>query len=515
MRKIIVIILLSTIAANFLPAMAQKPLRIEIAAKEDTDPFNLVNCAELGALVFFPTTQEVGKDSSVWSFYMYDKNLQEKWNKGIGIDQDYIFAGSSFKAFDSTVYLLFQDSREKEGINAVIFTVHLVISTVKEIKGQVTAMANVGHFDVDENYAFITMQTNKGDADLCRMSLTTADVTHFNIPEKDKSVVLNLTLNPKNRSISAISKMENGQIKLTGFSYDGNVLMTVDFNQMNGKKEINTAEVVQTGRGKGLVFGVYGSTKYRGRNAGIEDQNPLAAGYFVAGFENNQNTFINYYNFSEFRDFFRYISGDDAIRLKKRSFLKGKDKNEEDREPALNYHILIHPVLQSDSSFLLAGEAYYPEYHTITNMMYDYYGRPVPTSYSVFDGFRYAVAFIASFDSSGIMRWSNGMEMRGILTNLLNKKSLSVFDGSDVVMMYNAEGALAMKTIRGNEVLEQNTFAPIGMLYANDKVIKDYLSTIVPWYNDFYIAYGYHSIRNNDLSNSRRTVFYINKIAYR
>lgn len=515
MRKIIKIILLSILAANILPTEAQKPLRIEIAAKEDTDPFNLVNCAKFGALVFFPTTQEVGKDSNIWSFYMYDQNLMEKWNKGIGIGSNYSFAGSSFKAYDSTVYLLFQDGRKKEGVNAVVFTVDIGKSTVKEIKGQMTAMANFEHFEVDENYAFITMETNKGDADLCRMSLNTADVVHFNIPEKDNCVILNLALNPANRSISVMSKIKNGQIKLTTFSYDGDILGAVDFSKMNSKKEVNTAELIQTRQGKGLVFGVYGSANHRGRNSEIEDRNPLAAGYFVAGFENNQNTFIYYYNFSEFRDFFRYINGEDAIRMKKRNFLKGKDKDDEDRESALNYHMLVHPVMQRDSSFILAGEAYYPEYHTITNMMYDYYGRPIPTSYSVFDGFRYSVAFIASFDSSGAMLWSNGMEMRGILTTLLNKKFLSVFDGNDIAMMYNAEGSLAIKIIRGNEVLEQSASTPIGMLHANDKVIKDYLSTIEPWYGNFYLSYGYHSIRNNDLSNSRRNVFYINKIAYR
>lgn len=515
MRKIIVIVFLLFIVAHMLPAWAQKPLRIEIAAKEDTDPFNLVNCGGLGAFVFFPTSQEVGKDSIVWSFYMFDKNLQEKWNNGIGIGRNYIFAGSLFKQKTSTVYLLFQDGRKKEGVNAVVFTVDLSGAIVKEIKGQLTALANIEHFEVAENNAFISLETNKGDIDLCRMSLKTAEIAHFNIPEKDKSVILNLRLNPLSRSISVISKMKEGQVKLTEFGYDGTILKTVDFSKMSSKKEINTAEEVQTGKGKGLIFGVYGSENYRGRNSGIEDRNPLAAGYFVAGFEDNQNSFVKYYNFSEFRDFFRYVNGEDAIRLKKRSFLKGKDKDDEDRETALNYHMLIHPLQQRDSSFILAGEAYYPEYHTVTNMMYDYYGRPVPTSYSVFDGFRYTVAFIASFDSSGAMRWSNGMEIKGVLTNMLNRKFSSVFEGEDVVMMYNAEGSLAMKTIRGNEVVEQSALTTIGMLHANDKVVKDYLSTIEPWYDDFFIAYGYHSIRNNDLSNSRRTVFYINKIAYR
>lgn len=515
MRNIIVTIILLILAANLLPAQAQKPLRLEIAAKEDTDPFNLVNCAGLGAFIFYPTAQEVGKDSIVWSFYMFDKNLREKWNNGIGIGRNYVFTGSVFKATDAVVYLLFQDRRKKEGNNAVIFTVDLIGKGVKEIKGQLTSLANVVHFKVAENYAFISMATNKGVVDLCRMSLKTADVIHFGVPEKDKTAILHMALNPVDRSISAISKMEDGQLKLSVFNYDGTAMETADFSKMSKKKEINTAEILFSGTGKGLIFGVYGSSENRGRSSEMRDQNPLAAGYYVAGFENNQNTFVKYYNFSEFRDFFRYINGDDAVRLKKRNFLKGKNKDKEDRETALNYHMLVHPVQRNDSSYILTGEAYYPEYHTITNMMYDYYGRPIPTSYSVFDGYRYAVAFIASFDSSGAMQWSNGMEMRGILTNLLNKKSLSVFDGNDVLMMYNAEGALAMKTIRGNEVLEQIDVSQIGMLYGNDKVVKDYLSTIEPWYDNFFIAYGYHSIRNNDISNSRRTVFYINKIAYR
>lgn len=515
MRKSIVILLMCVLAVHMLPAVAQKPVRIEIPTKEDTDPFNLVNCGGQGAFVFYPTAQNIGKDSIVWSFHMFDKNLQEKWTKGIGLDRSCLFVGSSYKANDTIVYLLFRDDRKKEGTNTVICTVNLRSTLVTEIKGQLKSMANATHFDVAGNYAFISLQTiKKSEVDLCRMSLKTAEVTLFNIPEKDKSEILDMAVNHSNRSISVITKTEDNQIGMTVFGYDGNVMYAVDFRKMSGKRAINTAEVILTGKGKGLVFGVYGSASERGWNSEIGDQTPLAAGYFAAGFEKGQQTFVNYYNFSEFRDFFRYINGDDAVRLKKRSFLKGK-KDDKERETALNYHMLIHPVIRRDSSFILAGEAYYPEYHSVTNMMYDYYGRPIPTSYSVFDGFRYSVAFIASFDSLGTMRWSNGMEMRGILTSLLNRKFSSAYDGDNMVMMYNAEGSLALKTIKGNEIIEQSAFTTIGMLHYNDKVVKDYLSTVAPWYDNFYMAYGYHSIRNNDLSNSRRTVFYINKIAFR
>jgi hypothetical protein len=501
-----------------LHAQAKKPLRVEIATKEDSDPFTMINCSEKGALVFFQTIQEVGKDSLVWSFYMFDKNLKESWSKGIGLASNYRYINNSYKANESVIFLLFQDGRQTETKNIVILTVNIISGEVLEVKGLISKKSKIDHFEVDNNFAFIALTNNEKTIELVRMSLKTSDILQFTVPENNKSNILDLKINTTNHFVELVnkvfeSKTSSGMVLLT-FNYEGYLIDSIMFEKPDTKRSFNTAEVVFSGPAKGLIFGVYGNTISRVKNSdSYEDMNPPSAGYYIACFKKGKGPFINYYNFSEFRDFFRYINGDDAVRLKKKSIEKSKNKEVTDGD--LNYHFLVHPVIQHDSSFVMVGEAYYPEYHTVTNMIYDYYGRPMPSSYSVFDGFRYTSAFVASFDSMGLMQWSNGMEMQGILTNFLNKKFSCTFDRNDALLLYNAGGALTAKTIRGNEVLDQNTSVPLAMLHANDKVVKEYLSSIEPWYSDFFIAYGYHSIRNNDLPESRRTVFYINKIAYR
>jgi hypothetical protein len=519
MRKLFLLFLLFSFGIIFqLTAQSSKPLRIEIATKEDTDPYVMINCSSLGALVFFQTVQEVGVDSLVWSFYMFDKNLKEAWRKGIGLGKEYRYIDYSHKANDSLVFLLFQDKRRTEKENTIILTVNVLTGLVLEVKGLISAKSKINHFIVDNGYAFIAIIKNDDDIELDRMSIKKGDILQFVLPESGKSDILDLQLNVENQHVVVVNRVSESKtstgIVLLEYSYNGLLENTIVFDKPDSKQSYNTAEIVYTGTSKGLIFGVYGNSGLRTRSLDTyEDQNPPSAGYFIAGFEHGNSMFMNYYNFSEFRDFFRYITGEDAVRLKKKNIEKNRKGNSRDGD--LNYQFLVHPVIKHDSSYILIGEAYYPEYHTVTNMVYDYYGRPMPTSYSVFDGFRYTSAFIASFDSLGAMHWSNGMEMQGILTNFLNRKFSCTFDGADAMLTYNSGGILTAKTIRGTEVLEQNNSVPIAMLHANDKVVKDYLSAIEPWYGDFFIAYGYHTIRNNDLSDNRRTVFYINKIAFR
>jgi hypothetical protein len=519
MRKILLLLFLISVCTSYdLSAQSVKPLRVEIATKEDSDPFTMINCSEMGALVFFQTVQEVGVDSVVWSFFMFDKNLRESWRKGIGLGENYRYINNSHLANDSLIYLLFQNPRQTEGKNIVILTVNVINGIVLEVKGLISAKSKIDHFAVDDNYAFITLTKSNDKIELIRMSMKESDIRQFSLPDNNNSSILDLKLNSVNKQVGIVIKIYDSRttssMELMSFSYNGPLLDSIVFEKLKTNRSFNTAEIVFSGFGKGNILGVYSNSLSRPKSPNLnEDQNPPSSGYYIAGFDNGNSLYVNYYNFSEFRDFFRFINGDDAVRLKKK--IVNKSKNEEGQEGDLNYHFLVHPVIHHDSSFVMVGEAYYPEYHTVTNMMYDYYGRPMPTSYSVFDGFRYTSAFIASFNNLGAMRWSNGMEMQGILTNFLNKKFTCTFDGVNAVLIYNSGGELTAKTIRGNEVLDQNTNVPLAMLHVNDKVVKEYLSSIEPWYGDFFIASGYHSIRNNDLPDSRRTVFYLNKIAYR
>jgi hypothetical protein len=176
----------------------------------------------------------------------------------------------------------------------------------------------------------------------------------------------------------------------------------------------------------------------------------------------------------------------------------------------------MHDLLVNDGQFIITSEAYSPEYHTYTQMSYDYYGRAFPTSYQVFDGFRYSHAFVAGFDSAGNMLWNNGMEMRDILTKYLNRKLNCQFENNnEIVLFYNANNKVAFKTIKGNTIVENTSYTTLVPKRSTDQPYDEYLGTIEYWYDDYFIATGYQTIRNNSLESSKRNVFYISKMAFR
>jgi hypothetical protein len=151
----------------------------------------------------------------------------------------------------------------------------------------------------------------------------------------------------------------------------------------------------------------------------------------------------------------------------------------------------------------------------MTQMVYDYYGRAIPSTYSVFDGYRYTNAFIGGFDSTGKMKWGNGMEMRDILTTYLNRKVNFYQDGDEIILFYNANSKIASRVIRENDVVDGTTLAPVAQKRSTDQYISEYLGTIEHWYGDYFLASGYEAIRNNSLDESRKNIFYLSKMAFR
>jgi hypothetical protein len=187
----------------------------------------------------------------------------------------------------------------------------------------------------------------------------------------------------------------------------------------------------------------------------------------------------------------------------------GKDKY------SIDFDLLLHDIIQKDSRFYFIAEAIYEEYHTVTNTYYDYYGRPVPVSYSVFDGYRYFNAFITCFDQDGKKLWDNGMEIFNILSFDLKNRVNTYFINDEIVMAYNREGKIAVKIIKGHEVIESVEYYQLESTYVNDKIMKDTKSNMIFWYDNYFIAYGFQTIKNNSLiRNSKRGVFYINKVAF-
>lgn len=540
----LVFALLITVLAVY--AQDNRPLRIEIPTRSGTDPVNYLSCGEQGVLVFYPTVGESGKDSISWSFGMYDKNLQPLWKKQLPLHEDVSYLkGISRK---NALYLLFHDTKRNTEGNIFIIMILPDKQIITEHRGIIPEKADVIAFEVLNNVALIGYNHRKNNPSYLSLSLISGNITTTTLQSGTNALLLDLAIDTTSMNIFAVYKEQISSSKnklfINVFNLNTSYNRLIEVENITEKRIINSAQFIPMGGETGILTGAYGAGMRNSRKPydyyndyynyyywynynhylrrmqnydNNRDNTPESDGFYSVKLEPETAPAIQYYNFMNFTNAYKYLTDSDALKTKRRAEKRIKDDElsvSEEKSLSLNYKLLVHPVAVLNGNFILAAEAYYPEYHNVTQMVYDLYGRPIPTTYAVFDGFRYTNAFIAAFDSAGKMAWNNGMEMRDILTQYLNRKLNITNDNGELVLFYNSGGKLSYKIIDRDKVLENTAVIKIASLRSNDQLLAEYLGTIERWYGSTFLATGYQSIRNNFMSETKRNVFYLQKLAY-
>jgi hypothetical protein len=542
--------LITTVFASL--AQSSGPLRLEIPAPAGSDPFNYVTAGKNGICVFFPTISESGKDSVSWSFMMTDDQLKEKWNRLVPLHKNVTYLKSL--STSEAIYLLFHDTKQNKDGNIFVFMIIPRLQVITEHRASIPEKAEVVDFEVSKNTAFIGFNSRKGKPGITGFSLVTGEKRNYDITAEDDALLLDIAVDTANQDIFATYKIQYSSTRnhlfINQYTAAGALLKTFDFTEQLEKKNFNSAQYIPMSEGNGIVAGTYGFnvtssrrqydyydyyynnyyynyySPYYSRQSEYDanqDKTPVSDGYFTATINDEVAGQVKYFNFGGFNNVFKYITNPGALRIKTKSARK-KEKStkkepsetESSNNKTLNLRLIMHDLMVKDGQFIITSEAYSPEYHTYTQMSYDYYGRAFPTSYQVFDGFRYSHAFVAGFDSSGNILWNNGMEMRDILTKYLNRKLNCQFENNDeIVLFYNANNKVAFKTIKGNTIVDNTSYTTLVPKRNTDQPYDEYLGTIEHWYDDYFIATGYQTIRNNSLESTKRNVFYISKMAFR
>jgi hypothetical protein len=541
-RVCLAVVFLLSISA-LVSGQPGQPLRVEIPVRTGTNPFNYISFGENGICMFYPTSNDVGKDSVSWSFVMLDKNLKEQWRKLIPMHEDVNY----LKGFsrNNVMYLLFHDTQRNKDGNIHVLFIYPSKQIITEHRSSIPDKAEVADFEIWNEYALVGYNQRKGKPGLMGFSLVTGEKRNFDFTVSDDALLLDISADTVYKDIYAVYKIQPNSSRnmLMVNIYDGSSALrrTVSFNNAQEKRILNSAQIVVTGNRKGFVAGTFGPGSRNRRNYDYyndyynyyyynnfyrrstydanQDNTPVSDGYYTASLNQSDTGQMKYYSFIDFSNTIKYINDPEALRTKKKADRSNKpesaDVSASDRNYSLDYRLLVHPLVSSNGYYIFLSEAYSPEYHTMTQMVYDYYGRAIPSSYSVFDGFRYSNAFVSAFDSSGTMLWNNGIEMRDILTTYLNRKVNFYNDSSSIILFYNANSKIAFKIIQGSTVLENTNFTPIAPKKASDQLISEYLGSIEPWYGDYFLASGYESIRSNNMEDNKRNVFYLSKLAIR
>lgn len=257
-----------------------------------------------------------------------------------------------------------------------------------------------------------------------------------------------------------------------------------------------------------ILSGVYGH-----RNS------EYSRGLFITAIDPTGLQQMKYYNFGDLENFFNYMKARRSNRIKERierRKIRGK-------KVKFNYRFLIHEIIEYKDQFIVLGEAFYPQYSTLSNSSYrgffyprSFNGNPLIRGDQVFDGYRYTHAIIIGFDKDGNLLWDNSFEINDVKTFFLEQFVRLLVHDDKITLVYLFDNQIRTKIIRDNQVLEGQTIDPIRTLYEDDILVREKRnnSHLNYWYGDNFYAFGVHEIQSGSAGEGaeKRRVFFVNKI---
>ncbi len=490
--------------------VADKPLRIEIPAQSDKETYRIIPCGSAGMILFYKTLEVLTDNAYKWYFIFYDKNLQKIWVKSAPIlsSLDY----KDVTVVKDTVYLCFESDKKNKNrdVNFQILRVALQSGSFILNNGKTPDQGNISSFEVIGRKAIHGLNNEANLSSVLIMDLPTGQPTVIPLMPNDKTSLLHCSTDPVTMNLSIlISKIlskRTAELYFCRYRPSGTQEFETKIGTNNQTNEFINVTEIRAGESETLIAGTYSASR-----AGSKGKKVESTGLAVSPFSSGVQKSINYYNFLDMKNIKQLLGEEDILSLRKKSM----KKNRPDQEYSLDFSLLLHDIFPWNDQFIVAAEAYTPQYHSESFTDYDFYGRPYTNTYSVFDGYRFTGIMMASFDKEGKMLWDNAMSIRNLLSFTLEPKVTLYPSGDEIILTYLSEGKIACSIIRDSETVEKSTFSDLELMSTNDKLLAESRSRMVYWYADYFLCYGYQEIR--DISkggNDKRMVYFINKVKF-
>jgi hypothetical protein len=237
-------------------------------------------------------------------------------------------------------------------------------------------------------------------------------------------------------------------------------------------------------------------------------------GLFFAKSEGNKLSYINYVNFLDMKNFLSYQPefSQKVIKTIKKLF------NKNGKEYSINYNIAAHDIIPIPGGYLLVGEAYYPSYtsipHTTTTMIN---GMMMTQTYytMVFNGYRYTHAFASAFSTAGKLLWDQCFEMNPSEMPYYPKKFIRISEQTDknIALVYTSGKYMVSKIIGFDGTVANDVKRDLINSGNENEKTSWTISNADYWYGNNFLVYGTQVVKNN-ADKSKRSVFYVNKVAF-
>ena len=476
-------------------AQNPNPMRIEVSEGKVDEVYSLPMANK-----YFIILQHFKKRSSTgehWVLETYDGDFKKTGNKELSLPREFRLFDHKILG-DSIVWLCFA---EPEGDNASLMLYRLNLQTGFMIhsyikgsrKSKLVGIEALGNniIIIGERLSHIQEQIDeiKLPLDINIIAPAYPEYTH---------VLASKNYKAHQKIVVILNVYKGDEEGLYSYEYGG-INAKLEKHRLATVKEINLIDgsLIESSDNELFFMGTYNSDL--GRQP-IKEM-IVTEGIYIGKLKDGQFSFFNTNKLSDFTNVYSTLSYREQIKAKQKKS-KGKAVN-------VNFRLLMHDKsIKQGDMFVLAAEAYYPEYHYENN----FDSRGYMYQMEVFDGYRTTNCIVAAFNTEGKLLWDNYMHINDIRTYVL-KENILVFSEADssIVMAYYSDGAIKSKVVKGNDVVFKKSEDKMETT-KNENVITEDLGHIEHWYDSYFILSGYQVVIGRN--GKKRKVFFFNLISF-
>ncbi len=523
--------------------------RVEIEAKFSSDNINLIPVGDEGMILFYESDERSKDGQKKWNFVKYNTNFKEVATGEYMADKNVTFIKAYYDKVRKLVYILLTNTVSTGMATGSTKQMEIVRYNIKKntfssITGTVPAPTTITDMYATQSTVYFGGFTNPTKNELfgrlcltyltcgiyyCAVGGNSAIKFHpmlFYGDFKEKKIgLIPIAVTDNKGYISNISRgtdSSNVSVSISRQALKNDPFkQTVKIMGQGGKEgreyEINSkagiglnAVAVSALKDKSiLAVGSYtkfndsgkkGVTRKSLQHSRISD-GLQTTGFYISKLVGGKQQFIRCYPFTNF-----FKNNDSKFNPKT---AKGAAKLFITRED-----VIFHDPIETEEGIVMIGEFFYDHYHTET-----YYDGKTWHTVQVFDGYVFTNALVACFDpANGDMLWNSVFDINFYTPpyGLYPHTTVMSDEGNGkMVIVYNDGTNLKSKVLNNGKLSNGNFSVKLETGKETDKVVATSRSSIEYWYDNYFIAYGYESIKTKGkLLGGRRQVFYFNKIEY-
>ena len=218
------------------------------------------------------------------------------------------------------------------------------------------------------------------------------------------------------------------------------------------------------------------------------------------------------YLFKNLPEIDKALTASDRLKVKEELLKMKQGKKKEKGEIAFQFY--APRLVEYAGRQVFVAEAFQPIYHTETRMEYGFYGT-YPMRYTIFDGYDFFSEILLAFDRDGELKWYNTVRFENDLCETLSKHALESVCHNELLVASPSHNTLRYEVfdVDGTPLLNQQS-APLDFLYGPDSFDDEYYAEMEQWYGSRFLIRGCQIVQNPVLRDTRRSVFYVQKVEY-